>query len=64
MFEDQMVELLPARTTMQTLSSYNQNLNAALAVAANVENANVDGNQYNTAFAAAVAGSNIYGPMP
>jgi hypothetical protein len=64
MFEDQMVELLPARTTMQTVGSYNQNLNAALAVAANVENANVDGNQYNAAVAAAVAGSNIYGPMP
>ena len=66
MFEEQMVELLPARTTMQTVGSYNQNLNAALAVAANVENANVDGNQYNTAIAAAAAGSNIYAgtPMP
>jgi len=60
MFEDQMVELLPARTTMETWYSYNQNGNAALAVAANAYNVNVGGDQYNSAFAAAAAGTNIY----
>jgi hypothetical protein len=60
MFEDQMVELLPARTTMQTFGSYNQNYNNALAVAANVQNVNYGGgDQYNTAIAAAAAGSNV-----
>jgi hypothetical protein len=60
MFEDQKVELLPARTTMQTWGSYNQNGNLAIAVAVNAGNVNFDGNQYNTAVAAAAAGSNFY----
>jgi hypothetical protein len=59
MFEDQKVELLPARTTMQTVGSYNQNANIAAAAAVNFGNVNAGGNQYNTAVAAAVAGSNI-----
>jgi hypothetical protein len=59
MFEDQKVELLPARTTMQTVGSYNQNFNVAVAVAVNFGNVNDLGNQYNEAFAAAAAGSNI-----
>jgi hypothetical protein len=61
MFEDQKVELLPARTTMYTSWSYNQNGNNALAVAANVFNVNAGHNQYNDAYAAAAAGSNIHG---
>jgi hypothetical protein len=60
MFEDQKVELLPARTTMQTLGSYNQNGNLAIAVAVNAGNINFGGDQYNTAVAAAAAGSNFY----
>jgi hypothetical protein len=60
MFEDQMVELLPARTTMYTWGSYNQNFNTAVAAAVNVGNVNVGGDQYNSAFAAAAAGSNIW----
>jgi hypothetical protein len=59
MFEDQQVELLPARTTMQTLGSYNQNGNIAIAVAVNAGNINFGGNQLNTAVAAAAAGSNF-----
>jgi hypothetical protein len=61
MFEDQKVELLPARTTMYTWGSYNQNYNTAVAAAANVLNVNVGGDQYNDAYAAAAAGSNFYG---
>jgi hypothetical protein len=61
MFEDQKVELLPARTTMYTWGSYNQNGNLAIAVAVNAGNINVGGDQYNSAFAAAAAGSNFYG---
>ncbi|RBY76744.1 hypothetical protein DQ238_16900 [Geodermatophilus sp. TF02-6] len=57
MFEDQMVELLPERTTMQVVVA--QNGNQAFAVAANVLNANIGGNQLNAAFAAALAGSNV-----
>jgi hypothetical protein len=57
MFEDQTVELLPERTTMQTLVL--QNGNQAFAAAANVLNANVGGNQENVAIAAALAGSNV-----
>jgi hypothetical protein len=59
MFEDQNVELLPARTTMYTWCSYNQNFNTAVAAAVNAGNVNVGGDQYNSAFAAAAAGSNI-----
>jgi len=58
MFEDQTVELLPERTTMQTLVL--QNGNQAFAAAANVLNANVGGNQENVAIAAALAGSNVF----
>jgi hypothetical protein len=61
MFEDQKVELLPARTTMDTWGSYNQNFNTATAAAVNVANVNVFGDQYNTAAAAAASGSNIFG---
>jgi hypothetical protein len=61
MFEDQKVELLPARTTMDTWGSYNQNGNVAIAVAVNAGNINFGGDQYNTAIAAAAAGSNIVG---
>jgi hypothetical protein len=57
MFEDQTVELLPERTTMQTVVL--QNGNQAFAAAANVLNANVGGNQENVAIAAALAGSNV-----
>lgn len=59
MFEDQTVELLPARTTMYTWGSYNQNFNTAVATAVNVGNLNAYGDQYNSAYAAAAAGSNI-----
>jgi hypothetical protein len=61
MFEDQKVELLPARTTMYTSWSYNQNFNTAVAAAVNAGNVNVGHDQYNSAFAAAAAGSNIWG---
>jgi hypothetical protein len=60
MFEDQKVELLPARTTMYVAWSYNQNFNTATAVAVNADNINVDGDQHNMAFAAAAAGSNVW----
>ena len=57
MFEDQTVELLPERTTMQTVVL--QNGNQAFAAAANVLNVNVGGTQENVAIAAALAGSNV-----
>jgi hypothetical protein len=50
MFEDQKVELLPERTTMQTIVSQNGNLAVAAAV-----------NAGNVAAAAAAAGSNFFG---
>ena len=59
MFEDQTVELLPERTTMQFFAS--QNFNTAVAAAVNAGNVNIGGNQANVAFAAAAAGSNIFG---
>jgi hypothetical protein len=60
MFEDQKVELLPERTTMQTVRySFNQNANNAVAAAVNAGNINVLGNQANVAAAAAAAGSNF-----
>jgi hypothetical protein len=59
-FEDQTVDLLPARTTMDTWGSYNQNGNVAIAVAVNAGNINFGGDQYNTAIAEAAAGSNFY----
>jgi hypothetical protein len=62
MFEDQKVELLPARTTMDSWGGYSsQSGNLAIAVAVNAGNINVGGDQYNSAFAAAAAGSNFYG---
>jgi len=57
MFEDQKVELLPERTTMAVIVSQNGNL--AVAVALNVGNVNIGGNQLNAAAAAAAAGSNF-----
>ena len=59
MFEDQKVELLPERTTMQTIVS--QNLNTAVAVAVNAGNVNLGRDQANIAVAAAAAGSNFFG---
>jgi hypothetical protein len=59
MFEDQKVELLPERTTMQTIVS--QNLNAAVAAAVNAGNVNLGRDQANIAVAAAAAGSNFFG---
>jgi hypothetical protein len=59
MFEDQKVELLPERTTMQTVIS--QNLNTAVAAAVNAGNINYGRDQVNIALAAAAAGSNFYG---
>ena len=58
MFEDQKVELLPERTTMQTIVS--QNLNTAVAVAVNAGNVNLGRDQANIAAAAAAAGSNFF----
>ena len=59
MFEDQKVELLPERTTMQTFVSQNGNL--AIAVAVNAGNINFGGTQTNVAQAIALAGSNVGG---
>jgi len=59
MFEDQLVELLPERTTMYLVVS--QNFNTAVAAAVNAGNVNVGGDQANIALAAAAAGSNFYG---
>ncbi len=63
MFEDQKIELLPARTTMRRSGSslfVNQSFNEATAVAANVNNLNVGGDQLNVAAALALAGSNVF----
>ena len=57
MFEDQTVELLPERTTMQ--AAFFQNGNIAIAIAINAGNINFGGTQINSAFAAAAAGSNV-----
>jgi hypothetical protein len=57
MFEDQKVELLPERTTMQTI--VNQSFNTAVAAAVNAGNVNFGRDQVNIAAAAAAAGSNI-----
>jgi hypothetical protein len=53
MFEDQTVELLPERTTMQVFAA--QNGNTAVAAAVNAGNINVFGDQANIAVAAAAA---------
>ncbi len=60
MFEDQKVELLPARTTMYVAWSFNQNGNFAAAAAVNAGNINVGGDQLNAAAAIAAAGTNVY----
>jgi hypothetical protein len=62
MFEDQKVELLPARTTMKKWGGgvVSQNGNFALAAAANIGNVNVGGDQLNVAVAEAAAGSNFF----
>ena len=61
MFEDQKVELLPARTTMSHKRYFvNQSGNTAVAAAVNAGNINVGGDQLNFAGAIALAGSNVY----
>jgi hypothetical protein len=57
MFEDQKVELLPERTTMQTIVS--QNLNTAVAAAVNAGNVNLGRDQANVAAAIAASGTNV-----
>lgn len=57
MFEDQKVELLPERTTMQGFLSQTGNL--SIAVAVNAGNVNFFGDQVNAALAAALAGTQI-----
>jgi hypothetical protein len=57
MFEDQTVELLPERTTMQF--TFSQNFNTAVAAAVNAGNVNVGGDQANLAVALSAAGSNF-----
>ncbi len=65
MFEDQTVELLPARTTMKRggrgggTAFFSQNGNLAIAVAVNAGNINFGGDQTNIAAAIALAGSNV-----
>ena len=65
MFEDQKVELLPARTTMKHMKKggggkwVSQSGNLAIAVAINAGNINFGGDQYNVANAVALAGSNV-----
>jgi hypothetical protein len=65
MFEDQTVELLPARTTMKHgghgggTTYFSQNGNLAIAVAINAGNINFGGDQTNIAAAVALAGSNV-----
>jgi hypothetical protein len=60
MFEDQKIELLPARTTMKRgVLVVSQSFNYAEAAAVNVGNVNVGGSQLNVAAAAALAGSNV-----
>ena len=66
MFEDQTVELLPARTTMKRgwhrgPVIINQSGNIAIAIAVNAGNINFGGSQLNVAEAVAVAGSNVGG---
>jgi len=58
MFEDQKVELLPARTTMKKWGGH-QNGNIAIAIAVNAGNINFGGDQINVASASAAAGSNF-----
>ncbi|MGY1725780.1 hypothetical protein ACI79J_02285 [Geodermatophilus sp. SYSU D01062] len=62
MFEDQKIELLPARTTMKRggVLVVSQSFNYAEAVAVNAGNVNVGGDQANVAAALALAGSNVF----
>jgi len=62
MFEDQQIELLPARTTMKRGGTkvINQSGNVATAAAVNAGNVNIGGNQINAATAVALAGSNVH----
>ena len=61
MFEDQTVELLPARTTMKRGGGrvFAQNGNISIAIAVNAGNINFGGTQINAAEAIAAAGSNV-----
>ncbi len=62
MFEDQTVELLPARTTMKRGGKglfVNQSGNLSIAIAVNAGNINFGGTQTNIAAAVALAGSNV-----
>ena len=65
MFEDQTVELLPARTTMKHgghgygNAFISQNGNLAISIAVNAGNINFGGSQTNIAAALALAGSNV-----
>jgi hypothetical protein len=61
MFEDQRIELLPARTTMKQgyPTVINQSFNTVTAVALNAGNINVGRDQLNAAAAVAAAGSNF-----
>jgi hypothetical protein len=63
MFEDQTVELLPARTTMKRGGRspviINQVGNVSIAIAINAGNINFGGTQANIAAAFALAGSNV-----
>ena len=62
MFEDQQIELLPARTTMKRgggTKIINQSGNLATAAAVNAGNINVGRDQANIAVAVALAGSNV-----
>jgi hypothetical protein len=64
MFEDQTVELLPARTTMKKGGGsrfFSQNGNLAIAISVNAGNINFGGTQINAASAIALAGSNVGG---
>jgi hypothetical protein len=56
LFDDEQVELLPERTTMQ---GFFQNGNLSIAVAVNAGNINFGGDQVNAAVAASLAGSNV-----
>ncbi|MGY1725778.1 hypothetical protein ACI79J_02275 [Geodermatophilus sp. SYSU D01062] len=66
MFEDQTVELLPARTTMKRggngrFVDVSQVGNVSIAIAINAGNINFGGTQVNVAEAVALAGSNVGG---
>ena len=58
MFEDQQVELLPARTTMKKWG-HGGSQNGNIAIAVNAGNINFGGDQLNVASASAAAGSNF-----